>query len=67
MSPLCLIVPGALSCGLHAENPKQREGRGSLNLGKESKHILLIAGFAEALCLEALWPVGIDALCLLSK
>lgn len=54
MSPLCLIVPGALSCGLHAENPKQREGRGSLNLGKESKHILLIAGFAEALCLEAL-------------
>lgn len=67
MSPLRLVMPGALSCGLHAENFKQREGRGFLNLGKESKHILLIAGFVEALCLEALWPVGIDAFCLLSK
>lgn len=67
MSPLCLIMPGALSCGLHTENFEQREGRGSLDLGKESKHFLLISGFVEALCLEALWPVGIDAFCLLSK
>lgn len=67
MSTLLLVMPGALSSGLHVENFKEGEGRAFLNLGKESEHILLISGSGETLCLEGLWPVGIDGLCLLSK